>query len=107
MSTWAPTAGRTVQRGCEPKAIGPLQREREADSSRPDIGTSRRYFNDHLPGAPGGYSLRRYGAGLAPSARQVPANPRTSVRTIASPAVATRGPGRNTHSACIAPVTRP
>src|ERR687894_181920 len=41
-----PTAGRTVQRGCEPKAIDPLHGEQEDDSSALDIGRIQSGFND-------------------------------------------------------------
>src|SRR5215468_7943780 len=48
MPTWA-SADRTVQRGCEPKAINPLQgekRERGRFLVRCDIGTKRDLFNN-------------------------------------------------------------
>src|SRR6516162_1172751 len=47
MPTWA-SAGRTVQRGCEPRAINPLQgetRERGRFLVARDIGTKRDLFN--------------------------------------------------------------
>ena len=50
-------------------------------------------------------ALRWYAAGFAPSARQVPANPKTSVSTTASPRIAASGIGKKTHSLRIGPVT--
>src|SRR5271155_5873972 len=47
MPTWA-SAVRTVQRGCEPKAIDPLQREKRERGRflvARDIGTKRDLFN--------------------------------------------------------------
>jgi len=44
-------------------------------------------------------------AGWAPSARQVPAKPMTSVNSTPSPAVRSTGPQRNTHSVRNGPVT--
>src|SRR5208283_876548 len=47
MPTWA-SAGRTVQRGCEPRAINPLQREKRERGkflTACDIGTKRDLFN--------------------------------------------------------------
>src|SRR5205814_1685613 len=51
------------------------------------------------------YSFPRYAAGFAPSAPQVPANPKTSVSTTASPRIAASGIGKKTHSLRIGPVT--
>src|SRR2546423_626500 len=52
MSAWAPVAaGRTVQRGCEPRAMEPPSKETcEDNSSCLDIGITPGLFND----APGG-----------------------------------------------------
>src|SRR6516162_8404542 len=50
MPTWA-SAGRTVQRGCEPRAINPLQREKSERGRflvARDIGTKRDLFNKAL-----------------------------------------------------------
>src|SRR6516165_2777507 len=52
MPTWA-SAGRTVQRGCEPRAINPLQREKRERGRflvARDIGTKRDLFNKALTG---------------------------------------------------------
>src|SRR2546421_11306277 len=48
MSAWAPVAaGRTVQRGCEPRAMEPPSKETcEDNSSRLDIGITPGLFND-------------------------------------------------------------
>src|SRR5258707_942481 len=46
MSTWVPTAGRTVQRGCEPRAIEAPPKSTEDDSSVRDIGTGPIFFNN-------------------------------------------------------------
>src|SRR6516162_8467723 len=50
MPTWA-SAGRTVQRGCEPRAINPLQREKRERGRflvARDIGTKQDLFNKAL-----------------------------------------------------------
>src|SRR6266404_3299132 len=111
------SAGRVVQRGCEPRAINPLQgekRERGRFLVTRDIGTKRDLFNNP-PGGPrtllfnrcrSNYSLRRWGAALAPRARQVPAKPSAKVSRVAIPAVHNSGTGRNTHSIFISRVTR-
>src|SRR5439155_7750715 len=73
-----------------------------------NIGTTLRLFNEATPRARRGaarYSLRRWEAGLVPSAHQVPAKPSSSVASTAT-AVAKSGPGRNAHWLPIGPVTR-
>src|SRR5271156_363068 len=114
MPTWA-SADRTVHRGCEPKAINPLQGEKRERgrflvaailaqngifSIRTRSGVSEQDpLRKH-------YSFRKYEAGLAPSARQVPANPSAAVSNAARLTVDNSGAGRKIQSSFISRVTR-
>src|SRR5438874_8779379 len=109
------SADRTVQRGCEPKAINPLQGEKRERgrflvaailaqnkifSIRTHGGVSEQILYEKR------YSFRKYEAGLAPSARQVPAKPSAAVSNAARVTVDNSGTGRKTQSSFISRVTR-
>src|SRR3954453_9255857 len=99
MPTWA-SADRTVQRGCEPKAINPLQggkRERGRFLVAAILAQNKIFSIRTHSGVPEQdplqkrYQVRRYEAGFAPRARQVPASPSAAVSNAARATVDNSG----------------